>query len=304
MLRLAHKFLPQIKAVTGVDESGGEARTYALDEDYILKVQRPHRLRPRTSLEKEVVFLNQLASDPLIRVPGVLGYSREEDIEYTVMTRMPGKAFRCLNPAPGGKEREAVLFSLGQTLRRIHHLPQQPFEISGLFPGDKSFEEFKQRLEELFEEAVTRLQTQPAAWDLPYSPGEMADEALARLPQSYDRVTLHSNPGPEHLFIKAVDGRSSNINRWTFSGLIDFGDAYISHPALDLRRWQLPQDRQAILEGYRWGGDISDNFLSTWRVVNMLSDLSILAGNPEPGLREAVHLDLRTMLSEREQGLR
>jgi hypothetical protein len=54
----------------------------------------------------------------------------------------------------------------------------------------------------------------------------------------------------------------------------------------------------SILEGYRWGGDISGNFLSTWRVVNVLTDLSILAGNPEPELREAVHLDLQTMLSE------
>lgn len=33
------------KAVRAVDESGGEARTYAIDDGLILKVQRPQQLR-------------------------------------------------------------------------------------------------------------------------------------------------------------------------------------------------------------------------------------------------------------------
>ena len=39
-------------AVTSIDETGGGARAYVLDDNLVLKVQRPHRLRPRTSLEK------------------------------------------------------------------------------------------------------------------------------------------------------------------------------------------------------------------------------------------------------------
>jgi hypothetical protein len=33
-------------AVTRVDETGGEARAYVLDDNIVLKVQRPHRLAP------------------------------------------------------------------------------------------------------------------------------------------------------------------------------------------------------------------------------------------------------------------
>ena len=77
-------------AVTSIDETGGEARAYVLDDNLVLKVQRPHRLRPRTSLEKEAFFLHQLAAYPDIVVPHVLGYGRHDNIEYIVMTRMPG----------------------------------------------------------------------------------------------------------------------------------------------------------------------------------------------------------------------
>jgi hypothetical protein len=48
--------------MTRVDESGGEARTYIVDEAIVLKVQRPQQVRVGTSLAREVFFLNQLAA--------------------------------------------------------------------------------------------------------------------------------------------------------------------------------------------------------------------------------------------------
>lgn len=60
VLSLVRRHVPNAQAVTGIDESGGEARTYAIDSALILKVQRPQQLRPRTSLEKEVWFLQHL----------------------------------------------------------------------------------------------------------------------------------------------------------------------------------------------------------------------------------------------------
>src|SRR5438045_3612581 len=57
VLDFARRHVPAVRAVTGVDESGGEARTYVIDDNIILKTQRPHRVRPRTSLEKEVFHL-------------------------------------------------------------------------------------------------------------------------------------------------------------------------------------------------------------------------------------------------------
>lgn len=53
VLSLVRRHVPDARVVTGIDESGGEARTYAVDEAIILKVQRPQQLRPLTSVEKE-----------------------------------------------------------------------------------------------------------------------------------------------------------------------------------------------------------------------------------------------------------
>ena len=81
-------------AVIRVDEFGGEARSYLIDDPIILNTQRSHRVRPRTSLEKYACFLDQLACDPEIIVPQKLGYGREGAIEYLCMTRIPGVAMR------------------------------------------------------------------------------------------------------------------------------------------------------------------------------------------------------------------
>src|SRR6478609_1649311 len=117
VLSLARRHFPNAHAVTHVDESGGEARTYRIDDNMILKTQRPQQLRPRTSLEKEVFFLQQLAeAAPDLSVPRVLGYGRERTpddtldgtlIEYTLMTRMPGVAMRRVDLDAGA--RRAVL---------------------------------------------------------------------------------------------------------------------------------------------------------------------------------------------------
>jgi fructosamine-3-kinase len=88
VLGLARAFT-DAKAVTGVDETGGEARTYAVDSGVILKVQRPQQLRLSTSLEKEVFFLKQLGKLDGVRVPKVLGYGKEGTVEYTVLKSAP-----------------------------------------------------------------------------------------------------------------------------------------------------------------------------------------------------------------------
>src|ERR1700716_3031805 len=62
VLRCVRRFVPTAKAMTRVDESGGEARTYIVDEAIVLKVQRPQQVRVGTSLAREVFFLNQLAA--------------------------------------------------------------------------------------------------------------------------------------------------------------------------------------------------------------------------------------------------
>ncbi len=285
VLDLVRHHVAEAQAVTGVDESGGEARTYAIDTNIILKVQRPQQLRPRTSLAKEVAFLNALAADPAVRVPRVLGYGRvEPSIEYTVMTRMPGQAFRTAPPT--GQVRRAMLYDLGRMLRRIHQTPQAPLLASHAFPGDADAAAVRARLRETFGEVVALIHAQSRQWNLAESPEVVAAAALERLPDADERVALHSNPGPEHVFIDPRTG--------AMTGIIDFGDAYVSHPTLDFRRWSLPEDRATLLEGYTSAAAVSDAFMATWLVVMILADLIAVAYYPERGA--AAQADILSLL--------
>ncbi len=271
-----------------MDESGGEARTYALDDALILKTQRPQQLRPRTSLEKEVFFLRQLAeAAPALSVPRILGYGREgERIEYTLMSRMPGVAMR--HATLTDEARRDVLYTLGCALRRIHDLPLAPFVASDLFPGDQSFVDVQIRLGTAFNEMADRIRDEGRPWRLALTPQQAGAQAMRSIPRSSERVALHSNPYLEHVF---VDPRTER-----YSGLIDFGDAYLSHPALDMRRWNRPADREALLQGYTSERPVSDAFLATWRAVMILGDLTAIAAYPERAAE--AEQDVRALLDQ------
>ena len=120
-----------------------------------------------------------------------------------------------------------MLRQLGKTLRRLHSLPQAPFYDSALFPGSRTREEFVERVRATLAHAVQVMNETPKLWQYNVSPADLAARVLAAFPASVDLVALHSNPGPVHTFIQP--------DTLAFVGLIDFGDAYISHPALDWR---------------------------------------------------------------------
>jgi len=292
VLRLARLHAPQVRAVTSVDETGGEARTYVIDETLILKTQRPQQLRPRTSLAKEVFFLNQLAAvAPELSVPRVLGHGCQPAkdgtlVEYTLMTRMPGIAMR--RAELDQRARQAVLRTIGMVLRRIHALPVAPFVASGLFHGDQSFVDTQIRFGNYFNDLANDVLEEHLSWPLSLTPLQVGAKAVASVPRSTDRVPLHSNPYLEHVFVHPETA--------TYAGLIDFGDAYISHPAFDMRRWNRPADRQALLDGYTSEGPVSDTFLATWRAVMILGDAITIAYYPERAAE--AEQDLLALLSE------
>jgi aminoglycoside phosphotransferase (APT) family kinase protein len=287
VLRLVQRHVPGACSVTGVDESGGEARSYLVDDAVVLKTQRPHRLRPRTSLAKEAAFLRHLEAFPAIPVPRVLGYGQADAIEYLCMTRMPGDAV--IRRPIAGSGRTGVLQALGRVLREIHTVPQEPLLASGLFPGDRTVEDLQARLAEAFDEILARLEGAGAGWMLDRAPRAVADTVLATLPASTTFVALHSNPGPEHTFA------DPDTHRYT--GTIDFGDAYIGHPALDLRRWKDPADREALLEGYLAAGPVDDSFVAVWRVTQVWADMVAIATTPAH--RDAASAHLQGLLDAR-----
>lgn len=99
----------------------------------------------------------------------------------------------------------------------------------------------------------------------------MAKRALAALPARLDRppVPLRSNPGPTHV-CTGPDG--------AFTGLIDFGDAYAAHPALDLRSWVDPADQVLLRDAYLDGQARGAEWDVVWTVAMIYADLGALAG--------------------------
>lgn len=282
VLALARQHLPSAKAVTAVDETGGEARTYSIDDAYILKTQRPHKLRPRTSLKKEVVFLQQLEGVEGLTVPRVIGYGHPEPlIEYTLMTRMPGIAFR--NAKLAGDTRRQALMGLGRMLRRVHGILQEKLRDSNLFFGDQSGVDFIWRMGSVFDDLAELVHRDGKNWTYPLAPEVIGRRLMHTLPAKKVIVALHSNPGPEHTFVDPATG--------TLTGIIDFGDAYFSHPINDLRRYRAPADRAAVLAGYLEGGALDDDFMATWRVACAQSDITAIALSPELQADAAAELD-------------
>jgi hypothetical protein len=111
------------------------------------------------------------------------------------------------------------------------------------------------------------------SWPLALTPLQVGAKAVSSVPRSKERAALHSNPYLEHVFVYPHSG--------IYAGLIDFGDAYISHPAFDLLCWNRPTDREALLQGYTAAGPVSDDFLATWRAVMVLADAITIAYEPE-----------------------
>lgn len=287
VLSLVRRHVPGASAVTGVDETGGEAGADETDDDVIFKTQRPHRKRDRTSLEKEAFFLRQLESDGEVSVPKLLGHGREgEQIGYLCMTRMPGVALRTVSCE--GEARQRVFRAVGRSLRRIHALPQQPFVESALFPGDRTHADLRGRFDALFANAVRAVTEQDGAWTLDDTPEEVARRMLAALPESDERVAMHSNPTAVHIF---VDPES-----YAFEGLINFGDAYISHPAFDLRQRGRFEDQEATIQGYTADGPVSEQFMTTWRVVMVLTEMTAIP-SLRPEQRGAANQTLRGVLA-------
>jgi aminoglycoside phosphotransferase (APT) family kinase protein len=291
VLSLVRRHVPDAKGVLGVDESGGEARTYAVDDAVILKTQRPHRLRPRTSLEKETVFLRYLAScypDQPLPIPRAYGYDKAATehgmVEYVCMSRVPGIAVQRAGLV--GPARAAALRALGSVLARVHAVPQAPLVQSGLLPGDRSAGDLAARVEAALAAAVEVLGAASDPWSGRHGPAEVAAAARRGLPSvgPLTLVALHSNPGATHTFV--------DPERTELTGLIDFGDAYLSHPAFDLVRWPDEADRAALLDGYRAAGMVAvdETFLATWRVASVLADLQA-ARNPVQAARAAAQLD-------------
>lgn len=274
VLELARRHAPGAGSVTAVDESGGEARAYLVDDGLVVKTQRPHRLRPRTSLAKEAYLLDLLAPALGERIPGLLGHGQVDTeqgvVEYICMTRIPGHAARHTSVTTDA--RRVLLRELGAVLRTLHGTC---VDIARL-PTDADAAAVRTRLEYGFGDIIDAFnERETPALPLPAAVEEVIGRALGAVPDTLAQapVVLHSNPSPTHVYVDPATGR--------FTGVIDFGDSYASHPALDLHRWPDPADRVVLCDAYLEGEAASPEFRLMWTIAMIYTDLAaIAAGSP------------------------
>jgi hygromycin-B 7''-O-kinase len=280
----AAQHVPDVGRLLEVDESGGEARAYMLDGGIVVKTQRPHRLRPRTSLAKEAMFLQELDRAGDFPVPKVLGHGHAEGIEYLCLTRITGVASRHVQLDPG--QRSELLRTLGGVLRSIHQIDQSRLRASDLMPGDNKPSDLGQRFHDAFARLAEALDSDET-WRGDLDIRQLASEQIDHLPDHTEPVALHSNPGPEHVFVDPSTGR--------FIGIIDFGDAYRSHPAMDLRPWRQPADTADLVTGYRAAGPLPAGFENVVATCQIMAELGQVArGRQESASAQARVRELRT----------
>ena len=260
VLDIVRQYLPGARALNYIDETGGEARMYAVDEDIILKVQRPHQLRMSTSLEKEAFFLMELEKQCNINVPRVHGYGRAGDIEYTCMSRIPGAAFKNVELTPD--ERQVILYELAKVLRKIHGIDQSAIAECGLFPKDDP-PDLVERL---------RLRAHSAIKSKAHISAEQGEVLFTKIEAELQKikkagpfVALHVNPAITHTFVDPLTRK--------YSGLIDFGDAYIGHPIFDFWRWPV-LDREMLLKGYIAAEPVSEDFMLVYEAANNIDRIT------------------------------
>lgn len=193
----------------------------------------------------------------------MLGHGQVSGTEYLCLTRVPGSAL--LRTALKPDDRRRALEELGRTLHAIHYVDQTALERSELVPGDRCPADLRGRIADTFARLA-------AAFDADSRLAVVADvrriavQRLEATPDNIPPVSLHSNPGPEHAFVDPATGN--------FCGLIDFGDAYRSHPAFDFRQWSDDDDTAAVLDGYRSAGRLPLRFEDVRRTVLVIEALA------------------------------
>ena len=152
-----------------------------------------------------------------------------------------------------------MLFELGTELRKIHDMDLRPFLETGLFPHD-DIKDLTERLQRRYQYAIQKkegLSQEKISIEL-----TALNNDLNNIHNSDDYVVLHANPYIPHVYV--------NERTHKYTGIIDFGDAYIGHPIFDMWYWKV-KSRKMLLTGYVSKKPVSDSFNKIFDIVNLIS---------------------------------
>lgn len=144
-----------------------------------------------------------------------------------------------------------MTYSHGRTKRKIHTRHQS----DAIVPSDLS-----DRIYRRYQYAIQKKDN--------LSPEEISNALTTIKSNLHDihhkdeYVALHANPYIPHVFV--------NERTHQYTGIIDFGDAYIGHPIFDMWYWN-PKSRQVLLSGYTSQKPVSDSFQKVFDILNLIS---------------------------------
>ncbi len=219
-------FLPAVRAVCerhGLTTSGlsaferGTNVVVSNDAGQIIKLFPPFL---QHQFEAERLALARFHGKVPVATPEILREAELDGWPYLVMSRLPGRTLEEVWPALSGAERVEALARIGEIMRAAHALP-----TGGLESIDLGWDAFVERQIAGCEGRHRRMRLPEHL--VSQIPAYLAS-ARPLLPTSVVPVLLTGEYTPENLLVTPMDGT------WRVTGMIDFADACLGPPEVDL----------------------------------------------------------------------
>lgn len=205
----------------------------------------PRRRDVAEQLENEVSLLRELTEALPVPVPNPRYYSegcRSFKLPFMGYERVEGTPLS--HAVLGSEERERAAREAGRFIGELHSFPRERAEevgVRGYTPESwrQHYVDFHRRMHE-YVYVLLPAEIQAAAET--FWTQFLSDERMQR----FEPVLIHGDLGPEHVLVDEGSG--------AVTGVIDFGDAAVADPALDLAGFEEPF-RRLVLEQYGAAGD-------------------------------------------------
>lgn len=237
----------RIEAITG----GWAHWTFELDGAVIVRFPRNDSVALAT--HRELVLLPELAGFVSFAVPTPERVASLHDRPFFTYQRIPGRPL-----SEGGAP--AALTALGPMLHELHRFPvDRAAHLLRLGPPERVWQD---RYEDLWETI--------SLVALPVLPADLADEvrrsyaSFVERPPAFPVCLIHNDLGPEHVLLDPSTGGPT--------GLIDFEDASVGDPAVDLAPLAAALGPEA-LPALRHGRDLGERLADRLRFYRWVGSL-------------------------------